>query len=171
MNYKITQLISSLDSELNASNLYLDDTLLGCDYNQALGIFPSVDFTITDGAVWGTFRMIDTWVNTKDINLALTYNLNGVNNATNVTLHFSTWALDNGEVPLATPDTTLTETIVSSAANTGAITTANLAIAKIPLATMTATTKSLVIKIARDNTVTPNYTGTFQLVSLKAFQN
>jgi hypothetical protein len=171
MNYKISDIISSSLIEITKDNVSLDDTLLGVDFGTALTIFPSVDFGIaTDGAVWATFKKADVWTHLKDINFQIVYNLNATDNAKNVRINVKTWATDTGELPTSTQDASYNETIVSAASNTNKLTILTCTIAKVALASMTANTKYITIKITRDNSVASNYGGTFQLISVKTYQ-
>jgi len=171
MNYKISDIINSSSYEINKDNVALDDTLLGCDFGSALTLFPSIDFmTATDGAIWATFKKTDIWSHLKDINFQMTYNLNATDDAKNVKINVKTWATDTSELPTSTEDASYDETIVSATTNTNKLSILTCATAKVALASMTATTKYITIKITRDNSVASNYGGTFQLISVKTYQ-
>ncbi len=171
MNYKISDIINSSTYEITKDNVSLDDTLVGADFGSALSIFPSIDFmTATDGAIWATFRKLDIWSYLKNINFLVTYNLNATDAGKNVRINFKTWATDTSELPSSTQDASYDETIVSATTNTNKLSILTCATAKVALASMTVNTKYITIKITRDNSVTTNYGGTFQLISVKAYQ-
>lgn len=170
MNYKISDIVMALSSEITPANMSLDDTLTGADFGTALTLYPSVDFTLTDGAIWATFEMMEVWVPTKDIKIAFDYNLNATDNAKTVRMNVKTWATDSAETPSVTQDASYNEDITSGAGNTNKLTVLTCATAKVALAGLTSSTKYITIKIARDNTVGSNYGGTFQLMAIKAFQ-
>jgi len=171
MNYKISDILKNSSHEITKDNCSLDDTLVGADFGSALTVFPSIDFmTATDGAIWATFKKADIWSYLKDIKFQMTYNLNATDNGKNVKINFKTWATDTSELPTSTQDASYDETIVSGATNTDKLSVLTCATAKVALASMTATTQYITIKITRDNSVASNYGGTFQLISVKAYQ-
>jgi len=171
MNYKINEILQSMAVEINKDNVSLDDTLVGCDFGLALNVFPCIDFQNTaDGAVWATFNMMKFWSEAKDILFDVTYNLNATDAAKNIRLNFKTWSIDSAELPLVTEDNTYNEAFTSATTNTNKLTVKTCATAKIANADISATAKYLTIKITRDNSVVSNYGGTFQLISVRAYQ-
>lgn len=158
--------------EIKADEMSLDDTIIGVDYGTAFNMYPTCDFgSTTSGAIWIDMNFPSGWSITKDIVFEINYSLNGVDNTKNMKLNANIWSINNAEVPLsATPDTTLTDTIISASTNTNTFTNLALTNIKVPLSILTASTESISIQLLRDVTVASNYSGTFQLISVRAKQ-
>lgn len=157
--------------EIKPDELYLDDSLTGSDFGNVFNMIPTVDFgPSTNGGIWGILKMPDGWDETKDIKFDIAYSLNGVDNTKNIRLTTKVWAIDDAETPsFASPDATLTDDIVSSAANTGKHTTLTLTNTKFSSTIVGTLTTRLFFQMTRDISVGSNYTGTFQLISVRLY--
>ena len=158
--------------EIKADEMSLDDTIIGVDYGTAFNMYPTCDFgSSASGAIWIDVNFPTGWLITKDVVFEINYSLNGVDNAKNVKLNANVWSINSAELPLSTtPDATSTDTIISAAANTNAFTNLALTNIKVPLATLSASTKSISLQLMRDVTVASNYGGTLQLISVRVKQ-
>ena len=149
-------------------NMSLDDTDTGSDAGTCFDIMPCLNFDPdNDGAAWFMFKLPGNWDSTADINVELTYSMNGNDPSKNVKFDWEYWCLNSGETPSeSTPDQSRTTTLASSTSNIGKV--YNQTITDFVLGTYyDADTDTVVIKIKRDaDNAGDTYTGTFQLIKL-----
>ena len=155
--------------DMRPNDSHFDDTDVGVVLGSTFNIFESLNFeNVNNGAVWFSFDMPNDFDTTKDINLKITYMLNGADSEKVVELEHKYWAVGTGDVPnISTPDDTNLITV-------GTTTTQNI-LKKEYFDIITSNDISgddtIVMRIARiASGVTDNYSGTFQLISVTAYQ-
>ncbi len=158
---------------INEVNVYpesfsLDDTDTGSDSGTCFDIMPCINFDPdNDGSVWFMFKFPGTWDATANIDVQLSYSMNGNDPSKDVKFDWEYWCLNSGETPTeVSPDSTGTTDIATSSSNIGKLYTQTIS-DFIDGDYYTSTTDTIVVKIKRDaNDAGDTYTGTFQLIKL-----
>jgi len=149
-------------------NFSLDDTDTGSDAGTCFDIMPCINFDPdNDGAAWFIIKFPGTWDGTANIDVQLTYSMNGNDPAKDVKFDWDYWCLNSGETPSeGSPDASNTNDLASSSSNIGKVyiqTISNF----IDGQYFDTSTDTIVVKIKRDaNDAGDTYTGTFQLIKL-----
>ena len=149
-------------------NMSLDDTDTGSDAGTCFDILPCINFDPdNDGSVWFMFKLPGNWDSTANIDVQLTYSMNGNDPTKDVKLDWSYWCLNSGETPTeGSPDTSSTQDIASSTSNIGKLYTQTIS-DFINGTYFDASTDTIVVKLKRDaNDSGDTYTGTFQLIKM-----
>ena len=152
----------------------LDTTDTGADYGTWTTV-QTIDYSATVvGSAWGSFKMPLGWDVSKDINFDVVYNLNGLNNTKNISLTCAVWAFGENDKPnIASPTTTTTYVLSSGTAQNDMLHTLLEATSAFDIAAGSLTAGDTIsIKFTRNATdaVNDTYTGTFQLISILAYQ-
>jgi len=157
--------------EIKPDEFIMDETDTDVDAGTVFDIFDTADFSPDGtGAIWFNFNMPDGFSITSDILFELSYSLNGSDNSKSIIINTEAWVVDETDTPIeSSPDVDQTDTITSSATNTGKMTTVALTNGKISNALIGSTSKRFSVKLTRDG-LTDTYSGTFQLMSVKVYQ-
>ena len=150
------------------SDFSLDDTDTGSDSGTCFDIMPCLNFDPdTDGAAWFMIKFPSSWDATANIDVQLTYSMNGNDTGKDVKFDWEYWCLNSGETPSeSTPDATGTQDLTSSSSNIGKVYTQTIS-DFVDGQYYDASTDTIVIKIKRDaDNAGDTYGGTFQLVKL-----
>jgi hypothetical protein len=156
--------------EVKASDMFLDTTDTGSDKGTLFGIMDSVNFTPgIQGTAWLNFEFPANWVASKDINFKLLYSLNGNDPAKTCTINSSWWVVDEGATPVVgSPTGTGVDNITSASGNISKLVSLALTNGKVALASLSANTRKIAVKLTRPSTDT--YTGTLQLQAVIFYQ-
>lgn len=152
----------------------LDTTDLGADYGTWTTV-QTIDYSATVvGSAWGSFKMPIGWDVSKDINFDIVYNINGLDNTKTISLNCDVWAFGEGEKPnTASPTTTTTYVLNSGTAQNDMLHVLLESTSAFDIAAASLTAGDTIsIKFWRNATdaVNDTYTGTFQLISILAYQ-
>ena len=117
----------------------------------------------TNGSIWVSFRLPLDYIDTGDLQLVMSYNLNASDDNKNVYFRTDCWCTNDGEsVDINTPDRTNYDTISTGVSQDAAQRSINLSV--IPAANLTSG-DTITLKMTRDATHgNDTYTGTFQLI-------
>ncbi len=149
-----------------AEDMNLDDTDTGVDNGTVFDMMPCLNFDPDDdGSVWAMAKFPSTWDSTANVDVALTYSMNGDDTGKNVTFEYEYWTLESGETPSSsTSDGSGTMNLTSSSSNIGKL-YVDAQTDIIDGTDIDATTDTLVIKFTRNaDAAGDTYTGTFQLI-------
>lgn len=160
--------------EIKPDEFNFDDTDTGVDGGTAFDIYDTADFNAdNDGSIWFGFKFPDGWDDTKDIKFTVQHNLNGVDDSKIVKLDLKCWTIANGETPSnVSPDDSGSDNITSATANMGKHNETVLTNGKVSNANLSSTTKRIACKLTRDaDDSGDTYTGTFQVMAIRAYQD
>ena len=165
---------ASGDIFLGPYSFSFDGDALGSDAGIAFGLSECVDFRPDlEGAIFANVIFPSTWDITKNVKFKLEYNLNGSDPSKNVKVKLDYWVLNTNDTPvISSPTGTgLTEYIYSDSTNTNKAAEVTLSTCVVSSSHLTANTKSIVIRLARDGTQgADTYGGTFQLMKISVTQ-
>lgn len=153
------------------NEMYFDDTTDGASRENAYGIFPTIDFAYDiDGAIWMSFELPPHFNSAANINLRLVYNLSGDDSDSDVIWQTEYWTVSSGQTPsTSNPNSTIQDTI-GSGTTQGVKRKTELTNGVISSADLTDqdTVALRMTRLGSDGSDT--YTGTFQLISVEAYQ-
>lgn len=157
--------------EIKPDEFIMDENDTDVDAGTVFDIFDTADFSPDGtGAIWFNFNMPDGFDDTKDVLFELKYSLNGSDNSKSIIVDTDVWVVDETDTPVeSSPDVSASDTITSSATNTGKMTSVALTNGKIANALIGSTTERFAIKMTRDG-ISDTYSGTFQLMSVRVYQ-
>ncbi len=161
--------ISAID--IRPHMMRLDDVAVGADASSIWDLISCIDFDgDIDGAVWFSFKYPSGWDSSKDINLTIEYSCDGNDQGKSVLLTTKAWAMDVGLKPvLASPSASNTDVIGTSSSNIDLLSETTLTNGRIPSASLTLNTNTIVVQLTRDaDHASDTYTGTFELISIQA---
>ena len=163
--------------EIKTSEMIMDLTDTGVDSGTVFDIYDSYDFPPAGpGAVWFNFLFPDGFDYTKRVVFDISYNCNGNDPGKKIVLTTSLWVNVAGDIPTEASPTLVYNDEVDTAGpgpghNIGVISYMMLPNAKIGDEHLSSATNKIGIRVKRDTDhANDNYTGTFQLMSIKIRQ-
>jgi hypothetical protein len=159
--------------EVEITSINPDDTYppdAGTDF----GCEVSTRFLTTANSIgYFAFNKPQVWSASKDVKIAFDYKLSSTPIASDVvkfTLDYS--VCSSGEVPnLSSPDVSVSESIAVSAIDPTAFIDIELSTIKIASAQMASGRQRIFCKLTRDVSVANNYGGSFDLISIRLYQD